>query len=724
MSQKEVQKILYFVNTNIATMTKMKRTCPLIAFILFLSVSCLAQEWTWNWTGQSTQKDASAWMEILNIDFQGNVYTGTQYGDSLFLNDTVFAHESYYDWSNWAIEKYNAKGNLLQALDVYTTLNNFIYNLKLATDKDLNIYLAGEFTREVFFLDTVVSESFPTMGAPQLFLAKITPEMKVEWTRLISSRNQNVCDGLILSSDNYLYMVTLHYGNGSSTDTVIYFGQDTTVYETTFCSLLKMDLSGNLVWRKEFRSDASGIDVREINIDNAGKITLNGHLRDNLFYEDDTIFHPHPGANKYRPFIMEIDADGNLLSGEIPDWYMALADLKKDESGDFYLAGFVQDTLYFGADTIIRDEDSTVNILAKLNPAYEPLWYETVSAKTEQGAYYFYIDTSGDTLFFGGRCKNTFTLFDTTFHLGSRYQGVIGKVTPEGQMKEYKVTYTQAGCRLSGMQLNNCCNELYISGGFKGLAWFGEDTLRSYTYSDWDAVVAALNMYEPYQFDLGPDTIVCDSIRLFGPEGYPYYFWNGQPSENNWLDVTESGVYTFACTGEEGCWLRDTIAIDVQPGFSVDIGQDTIIGLNDTLYLSVPDIYDGYVWSTGETGNEIEITGSSMGQGDWNVWVEVTSGVCTATDTIQLTVSSVDELQNMGVRIYPNPTGNTIHVFSERKFKKIELLDQKGTVLFGKKGRNTSPDQVQINLSHLPRGIYFVRIFFDDSVGTGKIIKL
>ena len=702
----------------------MKQSFILLTIIFFLSVTGIAQQWTWNWTGQNTQKDASAWMQILNIDFQNNIYTGTMYGDSLFMNDTVFAHESHYDWSNWAIEKYDNKGNLLQALDIYTTLNNFIYNLKLATDKDLNIYLAGEFTREVFFLDTVVSESFPTMGAPQLFLAKITPEMKVEWTRLISSKTQNVCDGLALSSDNYLYMVSRHYGNGSSVDTVNYFDQDTAVYENTFASLLKLDLSGNLVWRTEFNSDYGSLEIREMNIDNTDKIVINGHLRGNLFYEDDTIFHPQPGENIYRPFIVETDTTGKLLSGIITDWNLALSDLEKDDSGDYYITGFVWDTLCFGTDTIIQQEDSTVNILAKLNADFEPLWHETISAKTEQGSYYFFIDSSGDTLFFAGKCKNSFTLFDTLFQLGSRYQAVIGKVLPDGQMNKSLVTQTQAGFMLHNMKLNNCRNGLYITGGFKGQAWFGEDTLMSHTYAVSDGLIAELKVFDPYEFSLGPDTIVCDSIRLFGPEGYPYYYWNGQLSEQNWLEVTEPGTYTFACTGDEGCWLRDTIKIDIQPGFSVDIGQDTIIGLNDTLQLFIPDIYDSYLWSTGETANQIEITGNDLGQGDWPVWVEVHSGVCTATDTIQLTISSVNELQNMGVRIYPNPAGDMVHVFSEREFEKIELIDMNGTVLYTIKGQKTLNKDVRINLFNFETGIYYIRVYFKNAVGTGKVIRL
>ena len=703
---------------------KRQKIVPLLVFfVLFLISHVFSQDWSWEWAEQNTQKDASAWMNLLNIDFENNIYVGTQYGDSLFLNDTVLGHEAHYDWANWAVSKYDKNGVLQRVIDIHTTINNLVHEIKVATDHDLNMYIAGEFSHEVSFLDTVIYGNPLPLDGPDLFLAKITPDLQIAWIKLIQSHVQDQCNGLTIFNGN-LYMVTQHFCSTGETDTVNYLGQDTVIITSALCSLLKVGLSGNLIWRKELIADNNlFLKVRGLNIENNGNIILNGHTKGNLFYESDTIHHPHPEENQFRPFIMETDTTGKLLSGVIPDWNMVLSDLEKDDSGNIYFAGFVWDTLYFGTDTIIQHEDSTVNILARLNAAYEPLWYETTAAKTEQGSYYFYIDSYEDTLFFAGGCKNTFTLFDTVFTLGSRGQGVIGKVTPEGQLIEYTITHTQAGFTVNDMQLNNCNNGLYLSGGFKGLAYFGDDTLSSYSYQSSDGILTRLEMYAE-QFSFGPDTTVCDSIRLFGPEEYAYYYWNDTPSEQNWLDVTESGQIGFACVSDNGCWLRDTIVIYVQPEFSIDLGRDTVIGLNDTLLLSVPDIYDSYLWSTGETGPQIEVAGNSLGSGDWGIWVDVASGVCMASDTIQLTVSSVNELRDMGVHIYPNPTGNLVYVQSDRRFEKMELTDQRGIVLFTRKDRKTTPDLVKIDLTYFPDGVYFIRIYFEDSVGTGKIIKL
>ncbi|NOX87149.1 MAG: T9SS type A sorting domain-containing protein [Chlorobi bacterium] len=693
-----------------------------LLFCFLLSVSGFGQNWEWKWSEQVTQKDAPAWSYIMNIDFQNNVYTGTMFGDSIFFGDTLFTTDSYYDWANWAIAEYDEHGEFQTAFDITSSENNLIFEVLMATDKNLNIYLVGEFQQEAHLLDTTIYHGNVSVpNSPELFVAKITPGLNVEWIQLISSNSQDMCQGLAVSSDNYLYMATKHFGNAGENDTVIYMGQDTVVFNTSFCSVLKIDFDGNIVWRKGLRSDEIGIDVREININHFNSITVNGDLRGDLYFSNDTVFHPHPGEYMHRPFIIEIDSSGELINGIIPDWNIVLSDSKRDATGNFFFAGFVWDTVYFASDTLIKHKDTIVNILAKLNTDYEPVWYETAKARKEQGSYYFSIDTFQDTLFFVGRCRGKFPMFDTVFNLG-RYKGFIGKVTPEGKLDNFKIAESTGGFKTYNTKLDNCGNNLIIAGRFSGHIYFGADSLESYALG-WDAIVSKLNLYDLPHFDFGPDTTICDSIRLVGPEGYKYYYWNGQLSEQNWFNVTQSGTYTFACTGEEGCWIRDTINIVVQPGFTIDIGQDTVIGLTDTLYLSVPDVYDSYLWSTGSTENSIIITGSTLGQGDWSVWVKVTQGVCSASDTIQLTVSHTDELQDMGVKIFPNPAGNVLQIQSERKFNKVELINNVGMVVISKRINNVG-NKVSIDISDIPSGIYLIRIYFDDFAGNGKIIKL
>ena len=476
--------------------------------------------------------------------------------------------------------------------------------------------------------------------------------------------------------------------------------------------------------KNELNSNAPSIVIREINIDISNNIIMNGYLRDDLYYADDTIFHPHPGEYFARPFIIKTDSYGELISGIIHDWSIVLADTDIDDFGNFFFAGFVWDTAYFGSDTLIQHEDSTVNILAKLDAGFEPVWYETTQAKSEYGSFYFYIDSYQDTLFFAGRCRSTFTMFDTVFNPGSYYEAFIGQVTPNGELDKFTFSESLWGFRPFGLELDNC-NNLLVSGQFKGYAYIGPDTIESHTMGVWDGIITQITRYDPFNFSLGPDTTVCDSVTLFGPEGYQYYYWNNNLTGQNWLNISESGEYVFSCANDDGCWINDTINITVQPGFTINLGQDTIISQLDTLYLSVPDFYDSYLWSTGSTENSIEIPGSTYGAGNWNIWVEVTQGVCTKNDTIQITITSaVPELQKIGILVYPNPVEDVLYILSEEKLTMVELIDLKGETIIMEENQTYLKNPLKIDLINVPSGIYIIRVYFNDLVGNGKIVKL
>ncbi|RLD55428.1 MAG: hypothetical protein DRJ05_12945, partial [Bacteroidetes bacterium] len=439
---------------------------------------------------------------------------------------------------------------------------------------------------------------------------------------------------------------------------------------------------------------------------------------------NDTLFHPHPGEYKFRPFIVDIYPSGELKSGVIPDWDIGFSDTGIDDLGNFYFAGSVHDTAYFASDTIIQHEDTAVNILAKLNTDFEPIWYETTKAKSAYGSFYFQIDTYLDTMFFAGSCRGIYSMFDTTFNVGAYYEAFVGQVTPDGKLDNFTISSSTGGFMTNGLKLDNC-NNLMVSGRFKGHAYLGPDTLASYSTNEWDGLLSKITRFPQNDFSFGPDTTVCDGITLFGPEGYQYYYWNDSLNGQNWLSITESGEYVFACTSNQGCWIKDTINIIVQPGFSIDIGQDTIIGLQDTLYLSVPNIYESYLWSTGSTENEISITGSTFDPGNWDIWLKTGQGACTATDTIQLTIiDAIPELQEMGVMVYPNPAEDILYVNSKMEVTTVEIFDFNGRTIIREENQGQTDNLLKIDLSDLQPGIYFVRIYMDNLVGNGKIIKL
>jgi hypothetical protein len=106
-------------------------------------------------------------------------------------------------------------------------------------------------------------------------------------------------------------------------------------------------------------------------------------------------------------------------------------------------------------------------------------------------------------------------------------------------------------------------------------------------------------------------------------------------------------------------------------------------------------------WSDGNTQNPrtVSLCGTSF---------TANFAVCGST--------AVSAIEASSVQIYPNPAKNELFIQSEQPIDKAEILDMSGRVV-------NSTNSTTVNVSHLPKGTYFVRVFVDGQSITKKIIK-
>lgn len=91
----------------------------------------------------------------------------------------------------------------------------------------------------------------------------------------------------------------------------------------------------------------------------------------------------------------------------------------------------------------------------------------------------------------------------------------------------------------------------------------------------------------------------------------------------------------------------------------------------------------------------------------------VTTGY--ALNTIEFT-SGITENENSEFTLYPNPTSGICNIQISEKIERVEFVDLNGRVLITTTS-NTA------DLSDLPTGIYFVKVYTENGVTTKKIVK-
>jgi len=333
------------------------------------------QNWKTSW-GQQASCHPFSVMEMLYCDSHNNTYCGLGYTDSIFFPDTSFIHSSYM---NYVIAKYDLFGKFVKAIDIYSDSTGEIYYVHCVADDDGNIYICAEFSVCAFLQDTVINtgqeEADPQI--PDVFLAKLGPDFKIKWAKIISSPGQDDDWGFNLSADGHLYIACQHYVYPPSTKTLYLLGQDTIVFHKLLNTVTKTDLNGTIEWVQQITGKGNlGMFGESMQIGSDNNIYYSGSALDDIYVDGDTIFYP-AGSHYYQSGIMvSFTPEGNLHSGQFED--LIWGDFKVNEYGEFYFEANVYDTMFVGQDTLLRTGDTILNVVGKADASYQPLWYHTI----------------------------------------------------------------------------------------------------------------------------------------------------------------------------------------------------------------------------------------------------------------------------------------------------------------------------------------------------------
>ena len=134
--------------------------------------------------------------------------------------------------------------------------------------------------------------------------------------------------------------------------------------------------------------------------------------------------------------------------------------------------------------------------------------------------------------------------------------------------------------------------------------------------------------------NLGNDTTICQSNQILlnaGNIGCTYLWSTGATTQT--LNVTSSGTYWVKVANSNGCIGKDTISVNIVANLIVNLGNDTTICQGNSLTLNAGNIGASYLWNTGATNQQINVTNSGT------YWVKVTnSNGCYARDTIVVNI--------------------------------------------------------------------------------------
>lgn len=130
--------------------------------------------------------------------------------------------------------------------------------------------------------------------------------------------------------------------------------------------------------------------------------------------------------------------------------------------------------------------------------------------------------------------------------------------------------------------------------------------------------------------NLGNDSILCpgDTLILDATVPNGSYHWNNGSSNPVYI-VTQAGLYAVQVTANT-CRIIDTVIVNYNLPFTVDIGSDTTLCYGDTLVLDATTANGVYLWQNNSTDSIYIADHEDI------YWVEVSVNGCKEYDSLQV----------------------------------------------------------------------------------------
>jgi len=190
-------------------------------------------------------------------------------------------------------------------------------------------------------------------------------------------------------------------------------------------------------------------------------------------------------------------------------------------------------------------------------------------------------------------------------------------------------------------------------------------------------------------------------------------------------DITglDPATYTVTITDDNGCVFTDSYIVS-EPAVLAASGTSTdeMLGNDGTIDLTVTGGTAPYTysWTDGGTFTATTEDLTGLAEGTYDVTVTDANGCTTTTQVIVGSQVGIDEATNFAFTIYPNPTNGLFTIsMSGTEVSNVQILDATGRLVME---TSEVSNQMEIDLSNMQRGIYFVRIQNGKTVQNATVV--
>ncbi len=507
-----------------------------------------------------------------------------------------------------------------------------------------------------------------------------------QWAKSAGGNVLDYASSLALDASGNAYVV------GTFFSPVIAFGSNNLINAGgNDAFLVKYDASGNVLWAKS----VGGISLeygKSVAVDTSGNVYVTGDFRSHtITFDSDSL----TNVGGTDVFLAKYDATGNVLwaksaGGTDIDAVFSVA---LDASGNAFVTG------EFRSPTITFDTYTLTNVgignmfLAKYDASGNVLWAKSVGGLSADYGNAVALDVSGNVYVTGSFSSPVISFGTYT-------------LTNVGSSDVFLAKYNTNGNVLWAKSAGGISDDYGISVAL--------DTSGN-------AFVTG-NFYSPNV------TFDSDTLTYNGFYGTPNGFVAKYDTSGNVLWAKRTiGKYFY---------YGNSVALDVSGNAFVTGGAFTLTDtVHEDIFLAKYDASGNMLWtkSVGGTSYDngvsvaLDASGNAYVTGNfYSPTISFDSDILTnlgSGDVFLAKLSSltgINELNNSTtVKMFPNPAAEKITIEAQTRGS-LTILNLEGQKLLI---HQITEHKTQIDISSLPKGVYFVRITNDRMVEVGKIIK-
>jgi len=218
----------------------------------------------------------------------------------------------------------------------------------MALDASGNVVTSGYFTGTADFdPDSISDYTLVAAGNTDMFVSKIDAAGHFLWAKALGGTSDEIAKALVLDDSGNVYVTG--WFNGT-----VDFDPGPSVYNLTCLGshefVVKLDVSGNLVWAKAFVGTGGSAASTSITLDDSGNVYTTGYFTGTVDFNPDTGTYNLTCAGNQNIFLSKLSNSGNFLwaksfTGSGYNYSQAIA--LDRTSGAIYLTGSFQGSMDF-----------------------------------------------------------------------------------------------------------------------------------------------------------------------------------------------------------------------------------------------------------------------------------------------------------------------------------------------------------------------------------------